>query len=224
MRHALHVAFCPINALLRGARDWADDNDVFEQGADQATLMSKDNDNARLDPSTQAILTHWREAVPNDRLAHLVRDAARGLTRALQFRLSEHSVSFGHWVFLRILWERDGLTQRELSVEASLMEPTTHSAILKMEKLGYVTRRHEHGDRKRMQVYLTDHGRRLRDVLVPLAEEVNAKAVSNVPGEDVEVTRRTLLAMIHNLAADEAEVVDAGLRITPTRDQAVKSA
>lgn len=186
--------------------------------------MNDDDSHSRLDPSTQAILTHWREAVPNDRLAHLVRDAARGLTRALQFRLSEHSVSFGHWVFLRILWERDGLTQRELSVEAGLMEPTTHSAVLKMEKLGYVTRRQENGDRKRMQVYLTDHGRTLRDILVPLAEEVNAKAVANVPSEHVETTRRTLLAMIHNLAADEAEVIDAGLRITPTRDQAVKSA
>lgn len=186
--------------------------------------MSKDSEAGRLDPSTEAILTHWREAVPNDRLAHLVRDAARGLTRALQFRLSEHSVSFGHWVFLRILWERDGLTQRELSVEASLMEPTTHSAILKMEKLGYVTRRQEGGDRKRMQVYLTDEGRKLRDVLVPLAEEVNARAVIDVPPEDVETTRRTLLAMVHNLAADEADAVDQGLRITPTREQAVKSA
>ncbi|NNF79520.1 MAG: MarR family transcriptional regulator [Rhizobiales bacterium] len=186
--------------------------------------MSNDEEIGRIDPSTRAILTHWREAVPNDRLAHLVRDAARGLTRALQFRLSEHGVSFGHWVFLRILWERDGLTQRELSIEAGLMEPTTHSAILKMEKLGYLTRRQENGDRKRMQVYLTEHGRTLRDLLVPLAEEVNAKAVIDVPPEDVEVTRRTLLAMIHNLAIDEAEVVDAGLRITPTRDLAVKSA
>lgn len=186
--------------------------------------MSNDESRPPLDPSTQAILTHWREAVPNDRLAHLVRDAARGLTRALQFRLSEHSVSFGHWVFLRVLWERDGITQRELSVEAGLMEPTTHSAVLKMEKLGYVQRRQENGDRKRMQVYLTDQGQALRDVLVPLAEEVNARAVVDVPGEDVETTRRTLLAMIHNLAADEAEVVDAGLRITPTRDQAVKPA
>ncbi len=184
--------------------------------------MNKDSKSGDLDPSTEAILTHWREAVPNDRLAHLIRDAARGLTRALQFRLSEHAVSFGHWVFLRILWERDGLTQRELSIEASLMEPTTHSAILKMEKLGYVTRRQEGGDRKRMQVYLTEHGRQLRDVLVPLAEEVNARAVLDVPPQDVETTRRVLLAMIHNLAEDETEVVDQGLRITPTREQAVK--
>ena len=28
----------------------------------------------------EATLRHWLEAVPNDRLAHLVRDAARGLS------------------------------------------------------------------------------------------------------------------------------------------------
>ena len=49
--------------------------------------------------------------------------------RALQRRLAEHGVSFGHWTFLRILWERDGLTQRELSDEAGVMEPTTFAAL-----------------------------------------------------------------------------------------------
>ena len=29
------------------------------------------------DSETQAILRHWQEAVPNDRLAHLVKDAIR---------------------------------------------------------------------------------------------------------------------------------------------------
>ena len=80
----------------------------------------------------EVILRHWREAVPDDRFAHLVKDAGRGLTRALQMRLTEHSVSFGHWTFLRILWVEDGLTQRELSERAGLMEPTTFSALKAM--------------------------------------------------------------------------------------------
>src|SRR5712675_2311688 len=92
------------------------------------------------DAGTEAILRHWREAVPNDRLAHLVKDATRGLLRAMQMRLSKHGVSFGHWTFLRILWETDGLTQRALSVEAGLMEPTTSSALAAMEALGYMRR------------------------------------------------------------------------------------
>ena len=87
--------------------------------------------------TTGAILRHWREAVPNDRFAHLIKDATRGLTRALQLRLTEHSVSFGHWTFLRILWEEDGLTQRELSERAGLMEPTTFSALKAASPAGF---------------------------------------------------------------------------------------
>jgi DNA-binding MarR family transcriptional regulator len=185
--------------------------------------MSNTEDRKSLDPSTRAILSHWRDAVPNDRLAHLIRDVARALTRGLQFRLSQHSISFGHWAFLRILWERDGLTQRELSVEAGLMEPTTHAAIHKMEKLGYVTRRRRDGDRKRQHIHLTPKGSELRDILVPLAETVNARAVEGVSENDIDTTRRTLLIMIQNLADDEAQSLEAGLRITATRDLAVKS-
>jgi DNA-binding MarR family transcriptional regulator len=180
--------------------------------------MSIPGKSSKPDPTTEAILRHWREAVPDDRLAHLVRDAARGLTRALQLRLSEYSISFGHWVFLRILWEGDGISQRELSVRAGLMEPTTHAAILKMEALGYVTRRRREGNRKKLFIYLTDEGRALKDRLVPLAEEVNRVAVDGVPQPDVETTRGTLLAIIANLAADEERALEGGMRIPATRD------
>ena len=57
-------------------------------------------------------------SLPQDRFAHLVKLAARGLARALQMRLTEHAVSYGHWTFLRILWEAEGLTQRELGDRA----------------------------------------------------------------------------------------------------------
>jgi DNA-binding MarR family transcriptional regulator len=138
---------------------------------------------------TQAILKHWQEAVPNDRLAHLVKDVTRAFVRALQTRLNEHSVSFGHWAFLRILWERDGLNQRELSDQAGVMEPTTFSAIQTMEKLGYVTRTQRPGDRRMVFIHLTAKGRSLKNKLVPLAEAVNGIGIR---------------AVIDNLAADEA--------------------
>jgi DNA-binding MarR family transcriptional regulator len=172
------------------------------------------------DASTSAILRHWREAVPNDRLAHLVKDATRGLMRALQMRLAEHNVSFGHWTFLRILWESDGLTQRELSERAGLQEPTTYAALKAMEKLGYVTRKQLPDSRKKVYVFLTAKGRALRPKLVPLAEEVNEIALAGVPADDVAATRRTLLVMIEALARDEAEQTRLEHRIPSTRELA----
>ena len=151
---------------------------------------------------TREILRHWREAVPDDRLAHLVKDATRALVRALQVRLAAQGVSFGHWTFLRVLWEHDGLTQRELSAEAGVMEPTTFTAVKSMEQLGYVERRQLHDNRKNVHVFLTPQGRALKSKLVPLAEDVNRVAVSSIPATDLAATRRALLAIIENLARD----------------------
>lgn len=153
---------------------------------------------------TESILQHWREAVPNDRLAHLVRDAARALGRSLSIRLAEHHVSFGHWSFLRVLWVEDGLTQRALSERAGVMEPTTFSAIKTMERLGYVIRRQREGDRKKVYIHLTPKGRLLERTLVPMAEEVNRISVDGVAPEHVAITRAVLLAMIENLARDQS--------------------
>lgn len=158
---------------------------------------------SREEEAARRVLKHWHEALPNDRMAHLVKDVTRSFQRSLQARLARHNVSFSHWVFLRILWERDGLTQRELSIEAGLMEPTTVIALRAMETLGTVSRKRMNENRKNNYVFLTAAGKRLKKVLVPLAEEVNAIALSEVSRRDVAATRRSLLTMIDNLARDE---------------------
>ncbi len=150
------------------------------------------------------LLRHWREAVPDDRLAHLIRDVARAQMRALQLRLAEHEVSFGHWTFLRILWLKDGLTQRELSELAGVMEPTTFAAVKAMEQMGLVERRQLAGNRKNMHVFLTRSGRALEKKLVPLAEEVNHVSVAGSTEAQVQAMRQFLLLMLENLAADAA--------------------
>jgi MarR family transcriptional regulator, organic hydroperoxide resistance regulator len=175
------------------------------------------DDDLDADRATEAILRHWREAVPNDRLAHLVKDAMRGLQRALQMRHSRYSVSFGHWTFLRILWDTDGLTQRELSERAGLQEPTTYAALKTMEKLGYVTREQRPDSRKKVYVLLTQKGRALQADLVPQAEDVNQVALDGIAAEDIATTRRTLLVMIENLARDEVEQTRLEHRIPSTR-------
>ncbi len=154
------------------------------------------------DRSTEVILRHWREAVPNDRFAHLVKDATRSFQRSLQMRLARFDVPFGHWTFLRALWERDGLTQKQLSDEVGVMEPTTLMAVRAMEARGWVQRRQRAENRKNVHVYLTDAGRALKDVLVPLAEEVNATGAKGLTTDEIAIARRVLLAMITNLAED----------------------
>jgi DNA-binding MarR family transcriptional regulator len=136
-----------------------------------------------------------------DRLAHVVRETARALTRDLTARLATQGVSFSHWTFLRILWESDGLTQRELSEQAGVMEPTTAAALKAMEELGYIERRQLPDNRKNVYVHLQPKGRALRAKLEPMALAVNKAAVRNIGANDVAVCHRTLLAILGNLKA-----------------------
>lgn len=135
-----------------------------------------------------------------ERLAHLTKEAWRAFVRSLQSRLAVHGVPFGHWSFLRVLWEEDGITQRELSHAAGVAEPSTAAAIRAMEDLGYVARRRTAENRKNVYVHLTARGRALKAKLEPLAREVNAAAVRGAPAGDVEATRRTLALIIENLS------------------------
>ena len=157
------------------------------------------------------------EIYQDERVAHLTRLCARGFNRALTRRLADYDISFGQWVFLRILWKQEGLTQRELSERANLTEPTVHTALAKMQQQGLVERRTEDGNRRKQHVYLTDHGRGLRSDLEPLAVEANEAALQGFAVEDNEALRQMLIRMLANLEQDEIKAAARGQKVPPTR-------
>jgi DNA-binding MarR family transcriptional regulator len=152
-----------------------------------------------LTPPKSALPTRWREALSDERMAHLIKDAFRRTSRCLQTRLAAHGLSYSHWTMLRILWQGDGLTQRQLSDQAGVTEPSTFAALQAMEKLGYISRQKMPDNNKQIRVFLTPTGAALRSLAVSAAEEVNNIALRGVSQEDAAATRRTLLAMIENL-------------------------
>lgn len=156
-------------------------------------------------------------ARPDERLARLVRLAARGFNRSLQIRLRTQNVTFGQWIFLRILWKEDGLSQRELSERANLTEPTAHTALLRMEELGYIVRRNIEGNKRRQHAFLTPKGWELRDQLEPLAIEANDIAVAGLTEDEQLILRKALAVMIRNLERDEAAAARRGIRVPPTK-------
>ena len=161
---------------------------------------------SRSDPVATATrieaVRQWRDVLHEERMAHLIKSAFRCTSGSLQRRLKQHDVRYGHWTFLRILWQTDGVTQRQLSEQAGVMEPSTVTALQAMEKLGYLTRRKIDGNKKQTRVFLTPRGKALRSVIVPCAQEVNEIVMAGIAPADLAVTRRTLLAVIENLNRD----------------------
>lgn len=142
---------------------------------------------------------------PEESHGYLVRTAHRAFQRELEARIAPHGVSRGQWYFLRILWEEDGLTQRELSDAVGMMEPTTVIAIRSLEKSGFVTRVRNEQDRRKINIFLTDKAKELRGVLLPMAMDVNAAAMAGLSPEHLSLFKDLLRHMSNNLNALKTE-------------------
>ncbi len=138
-------------------------------------------------PSKRACREGGEPSLPLERsVGYQVRATHRLIQRALQLRLERSSVTLGMWYFLRVLWDGDGLTQRQLSRRVGTMEPTTLSAIGSMEANGIVRRERDAVDRRKIRIFLTEKGRKLRRELLPSAIDVVTVATSRLTREQTD--------------------------------------
>lgn len=137
---------------------------------------------------------------PLQSMGYLCRVNFRLFSRLLEARIAAHGVSSGQWRSLRVLWEEDGLTQRELSLRVGNSEATTVAILRTLERNRFILRKQDLQDRRKTRIHLTPKARRLRAKLLPFVNEVNDLACHGVPPEDLEVARRVLVQMYQNLS------------------------
>ena len=135
-------------------------------------------------------------------IGYLSRINFRAFSRALEKLTSPHGVSAGQWRFLRVLWEQDDITQRELSDRVGIKEATTVRAVQNLERAGLATRSPCTEDRRKVHIKLTPRARRLRDKLIPMVVAVNEQALEGVSERDIETTRRVLAQTYRNLTCE----------------------
>jgi DNA-binding MarR family transcriptional regulator len=108
----------------------------------------------------------------------------------------------GQYHFLRVLWEKDEITQRELAIAVGMKESTTFTALAGMEKQGLLTRKRDSSDRRKMTVKLTEQGRALKSILIPIAKHVNDQPLTEFDAEDIVQLKRMLEWLRNNLASE----------------------
>jgi DNA-binding MarR family transcriptional regulator len=134
-------------------------------------------------PSTEDDKSPDAYVPPEEALGFLLWDTSRAFVRTFSARIAEHGVSFGVFPYLRVLWEEDGLTQSELSDRVRMKGPTTVAAVTELERRGWVTRKGDPADRRKVNVFLTDEGRALHQRLMPAVHANNARGVRGLTAE-----------------------------------------
>jgi DNA-binding MarR family transcriptional regulator len=96
----------------------------------------------------------------------MMRIALFGLRSSFKDQLAKHGVPWSAWYYLRVLWEHDGISQRELTERVGVMQPNTVSALQTMLRAGWVATARG-ADRRCTLVSLTPKGRRLMRQMLP---------------------------------------------------------
>ena len=123
----------------------------------------------------------------------------RAFDRTLQRHIGKHALSNGFWYLLRVLWEREGMSQRELADAANLTESSTVLMLASMFRAGLIRKRRDTSDKRRINVFLTAKARRLKPKLLHYAAQVNAIATRGISQRDLNTFLRVASTMRENL-------------------------
>lgn len=124
---------------------------------------------------------------------------ARLFAKGLQERITSLGIVTGQFPMLLELWERDGVTQRELLSRLDVEQATLANTLTRMERDGLITRTRHPTDARAQQIWLTSRAKAARDRAYEAAMEQNDLALSNLSEEEqvqfVGYMRRVVTAM-----------------------------
>jgi MarR family transcriptional regulator, organic hydroperoxide resistance regulator len=178
-----------------------------------STVTARSENSSRLLRSTVA--TRRREAVERgsgtgdevelpgrESVGLLLRIAMSGLRRSFKEHLSEHGIPWSVWYYLSVLWQHEGLSQKELIERVGMLQPNAVGSIQVMKELGLVRIERSEPDLRRTRIWLTAKGRKLeRDLLPKVIERVDQIAFRNFTADEQKQLTQLLSRVCANVSA-----------------------
>ena len=127
---------------------------------------------------------------------YLVNHMARLFAEGLRKRIAPLGIVPGQFPALLALWERDGLTQKELLQLVAIEQATLANTLNRMERDGLIARKEHPADARARTIHLTEKARSIRDAAYQAAMDTNQEALSGLSDEEhqafLNFMRRTI--------------------------------
>lgn len=134
-------------------------------------------------------------------IAFLIAKARNALKNEFDKELKPYGISYAHRVILIRLCEQDALTQKELAQDTYFEQSNLTLMLNKLEEKGLVKRTAKENDRRAYLITITPEGKKLKDALVEMGENVTEKALSGTSSEQRKELSNLLELIYKNLKA-----------------------
>ena len=129
----------------------------------------------------------------------LANHMARLFAKGLQQNIKPLGLAPAQFMTLLALWEKDGLTQRELVERLDVEQATMANTLTRMERDGLIERRAHPQDGRSQSIHLTRKAVDLRKPATDAASAVNGVALGDLSEEErlvfLDLTRRVIDAL-----------------------------
>ncbi len=123
---------------------------------------------------------------------------ALGLQHA--FQANGFNITPEQWGILSRLWENEGIHQSALAERASKDRHNVTRILNLLEKNGFIRRTPDGQDKRRLNVYLTEEGRALKQKLIPITFGYLQECFEGLTKEEVRTLRRIHKHILKNLS------------------------
>lgn len=138
-------------------------------------------------------------------LTFLLRNVIREHFIRIHFLLGKLGLHKGQPPVLFMLWEEDGLTQKEIGENLKLRPATVTVIITKMERAGLVKREPDSRDMRVSRVFLTDKGIKIRQKVEEVYEYFEKDCFDNFNCEEKIWLQHLLNKLWNNLRTVNSE-------------------
>ena len=138
----------------------------------------------------------------DENVGFLLWDARRTVAREFEKLIIPHGVSLGTFWILRVLWDEDGVTQSQLIQRGRMKGPTIVAAVAQLERDGLVTRVNDPGDHRKRQIRLTPKGSDLREIILPISDEVSRRSLKGFTAAERTQFKDMLRRVRANMAVE----------------------
>ncbi len=135
---------------------------------------------------------------------YLANHMARLFAQRLHERIRPLGLAPAQFMTLLVLWEEDGLTQRDLFERLDVEQATMANTLARMERDGLIERRAHATDARARTIHLTAQARDLRGPAQAAARDVNAMALGHLNNDDLDLFVSTMRSAIEGLKAGDA--------------------
>lgn len=144
-----------------------------------------------------------RRVMIEDTTSFLLSQVCRGLHSCVHQRLDDLGLYRGQQAILFALWQQEGRSHSELAEELRVTPATISNAVKRMERAGFVQRRHDREDERISRVYLTEAGRDIQGAVEAAWREMEACAFAGFGAEEKQLLDAFFRRVLHNLTEQD---------------------